>query len=83
MLLALGGAHVELKVGIDDIAGVLYAFLRAEVRFHIGRRGVVVCFAGVLQRRARDLNPQPHTGHLISNEAANQFAYPPVSEPIQ
>ncbi len=34
------------------------------------------------ERRARDLNPQPHTGHLISNEAANQFAYPPVNEPI-
>ena len=30
------------------------------------------------QRRARDSNPQPHTGHLSSNEAASQFAYPPL-----
>ena len=35
------------------------------------------------ERRARDLNPQPLTGHLISNEVASQFAYPPANEPIK
>ena len=29
------------------------------------------------QRRARDSNPQPLTGHLYSKQAAHQFAYPP------
>ena len=29
------------------------------------------------KRRARDSNPQPREGHLISSEAASQFAYPP------
>ncbi len=28
-------------------------------------------------RRARDSNPQPASRHLISSQAANQFAYPP------
>ena len=30
------------------------------------------------KRRARDSNPQPVSRHLISSEAANQFAYPPL-----
>ena len=30
------------------------------------------------QRRAGDSNPQPLAGHLISNQAASQFAYPPA-----
>ena len=29
------------------------------------------------QRRAWDSNPQPLSGHLISSQAAGQFAYPP------
>ena len=29
------------------------------------------------KRRARDSNPQPVARHLISSEAASQFAYPP------
>jgi len=29
------------------------------------------------KRRARDSNPQPLAGHLISSQAASQFAYPP------
>ena len=29
------------------------------------------------KRRAGDSNPQPLTGHLISSQAAGQFAYPP------
>ena len=31
------------------------------------------------QRRARDSNPQRLAPHLISNQAANQFAYPPYA----
>ena len=31
----------------------------------------------LLQRRARDSNPQPVARHLISSQAAHQFAYPP------
>lgn len=31
------------------------------------------------KRRARDSNPQRLTPHLISSQAANQFAYPPVA----
>ena len=30
------------------------------------------------RRRARDSNPQPASRHLISSQAANQFAYPPT-----
>ena len=30
-----------------------------------------------LKRRAGDSNPQPLSGHLISSQAAGQFAYPP------
>jgi len=30
------------------------------------------------KRRARDSNPQPASRHLISSQAANQFAYPPA-----
>ena len=30
------------------------------------------------KRRARDSNPQPVSRHLISSEAAHQFAYPPA-----
>ena len=30
-----------------------------------------------MQRRARDSNPQPLAGRLISNQVASQFAYPP------
>ena len=29
------------------------------------------------KRRARDSNPQPIAGHLISSQTAGQFAYPP------
>src|SRR5690348_11243589 len=29
------------------------------------------------ERRAWDSNPQPLSGHLISSQAAGQFAYPP------
>ena len=29
------------------------------------------------ERRTRDSNPQPLAGHLISSQAASQFAYPP------
>ena len=29
------------------------------------------------KRRAGDSNPQPLSGHLISSQAAGQFAYPP------
>jgi hypothetical protein len=29
------------------------------------------------KRRARDSNPQPASRRLISNQVANQFAYPP------
>ena len=32
---------------------------------------------GLVKRRARDSNPQPLAGHLISSQAASQFAYPP------
>lgn len=28
------------------------------------------------EQRRRDLNPQPREGHLISNQAASQFASP-------
>ena len=31
------------------------------------------------ERRAGDSNPQPLAGHLISSQAASQFAYPPLS----
>ena len=31
------------------------------------------------KRRARDSNPQPASRHLISSQAANQFAYPPTA----
>ena len=31
-------------------------------------------------RRAWDSNPQPLAGHLISSQAASQFAYPPETE---
>lgn len=31
------------------------------------------------RRRTRDSNPQPASRHLISSQAANQFAYPPIS----
>ena len=33
------------------------------------------------QRRAGDSNPQPLAGHLISSQAAGQFAYPPGNGP--
>src|SRR5690606_11362127 len=33
----------------------------------------------LIQRRARDSNPQPVSRHHISSVAANQFAYPPGS----
>jgi hypothetical protein len=33
--------------------------------------------AALLKRRAGDSNPQPLSGHLISSQAAGQFAYPP------
>ena len=29
------------------------------------------------KRRARESNPQPHTGQLISNQPPHQFGYPP------
>ncbi len=32
----------------------------------------------LIQRRARDSNPQPLAGYLSSSEAAHQFAYPPT-----
>ncbi len=32
------------------------------------------------KRRAGDSNPQPISGHLISSQAAGQFAYPPVDD---
>jgi len=31
------------------------------------------------RRRARESNPQPLAGHLISSQAASQFAYPPAA----
>ncbi len=34
------------------------------------------------QRRARESNPQPLAGHLISSQAASQFAYPPDASSI-
>ncbi len=34
-----------------------------------------------IKRRTRDSNPQPLAGHLISSQAASQFAYPP--KPLQ
>jgi hypothetical protein len=34
------------------------------------------------KRRARDSNPQPFARHLISSQAASQFAYPPERLPI-
>jgi hypothetical protein len=33
--------------------------------------------AALWKRRAGDSNPQPLAGHLISSQAAGQFAYPP------
>jgi hypothetical protein len=33
------------------------------------------------RRRAWDSNPQPLAGHLISSQAASQFAYPPEIQP--
>ena len=48
MLWALAGAPVELKGGIIDSALVLNAFLCAEVKFHVGRRGAIVNSTGVL-----------------------------------
>ena len=35
-------------------------------------------FQYLRKRRAWDSNPQPLSGHLISSQAAGQFAYPPI-----
>ena len=43
----------------------------------INKKATQIAWLGRTQRRARDSNPQPRKGHLISSQAAHQFAYPP------
>ena len=40
-------------------------------------KGVRANATGGEKRRARESNPQPHTGQLISNQPPHQFGYPP------
>ncbi len=61
----------------DEGAGQKRAITCKTSGFDTDRQQMSLHDRKTKKRRARDSNPQPVARHLISNEAANQFAYPP------